>query len=307
MKKWALYIGATLLFFVFWMLWVFPYDALKSRIITEIENRSQGRYKLDVATMNIGIFGSVTFRDLKVSERIQGKEEPMMSTPRLKIGFSPFDLLSNKTDFSFNVQGSKGDLKGNFRQDADETQINLNFSDFPLTDLKFFTSKSGRGFRGALQGTVDLKMNKSDASKNDGKIDLEFENLVMEAGTLVLDPSSPDGTIDVPEMKLSGPKGSGIKADMKKEGLVFNSISFSGGDLTLDMDGKVVMVGANPRDYKVALQGGFKVVETVAKAIPILGFLESQKNSEGFYPLSLSGKLGNLTVKSGKFPIRAGS
>ena len=35
-----LYLGAGVLFFLFWLIWVFPTDALKSRILTEIENLS---------------------------------------------------------------------------------------------------------------------------------------------------------------------------------------------------------------------------------------------------------------------------
>ena len=60
------YVGAGLFFFLFWLVWVFPTDALKSRILTEIENQTQGRFKFDVGSLDVSIFGSVTFNKLKV-------------------------------------------------------------------------------------------------------------------------------------------------------------------------------------------------------------------------------------------------
>jgi len=49
-----LYVAAGIFFFVFWLVWVFPTDALKSRILTEIENQTQGRYKFDVGSLDKG-------------------------------------------------------------------------------------------------------------------------------------------------------------------------------------------------------------------------------------------------------------
>ncbi len=301
--RFLLYVGAGLAFFIFWMLWVFPYDALKARIVTEIENQTRGRYKLDVGQMDVSLFGSVTMKNLSVSERVKGQEQLLLKTPKMKIGFSPFGLLSKKVDFSFYVQGSKGELEGDYRQEDEEFDFRILFDDYPLKDLSYLQNVAKVGMRGTLNGEVNLSLNKTDPGRNNGQIDLEIKNLTLEATKINLDPTSPDSAMEIPEIKLSGSSGSGIKGEVKKEDLVVNSISFKGGDLDLDVDGKVSLVGAKPGEYRLALQGGFKVVESLAKAIPFLQLLEQQKTADGIYPLSVTGRLAKPSIRIGKFPI----
>lgn len=301
--RYLLYIGACVVFFIFWLVWVFPYDALKSRIITEIENRSKGQYRLDVGSMDLSLFGSVTFDNLAVFERTKEGEVALLKTPKMKIGFSPFSLSPKKINLSFYVQGSKGDMEGDFRQEGEEVELNAQFDDFPFADLKYLTSKAKIDLKGNLNGDLSLKLNRADPSKNSGNIDLEFVNMVMEATKVALDPTSPDSAIDIPQIKISGAKGSGIKGEVQKEDLVLQSILLKDGDLDLDLSGKVSMVGANSKEYRLALQGTLKVAETLVKALPFLLMLEQQKSPDGAYPLNITGRLGKPSIRIGRIAI----
>lgn len=298
-----LYLGAGLLFFIFWLFVVFPYDALKSRVVTEIENHFQGRYRLDIGSMDVSLFGSVTFKNLKVLEGTSAGEKTLLNTPKLKLGFSPFALMSKKVDLSMYLQGSKGDIDGDFRQDGDEFDLSLNFDQFPIAELGFIASKLKVGLKGSLDGDVEVLLNKADPSHNAGKIDVHLINFTMDPVRLNLDPSTPDGAMEIPAIKLSGAEGSHIQAEIQKDNMAVNSIQLTGGDLDLSLDGRVALQGVNPGDYRLALKGSFKLTEALSKALPFLFIIEQQKNAEGVYPLNISGRLGKPGIRIGKFDL----
>ncbi len=302
-KRTLLYLASAVVFFVFWVIWVFPYDALKSRIITEIENRSRGVFRLDVGEMDLSLFGSVTFKNLSIFERTKEGEVSLLKTPRMKIGFSPFSIFSNKVDFSYSIKGSKGDLEGEFRQDGEGMELSAEFDEYQLADLQYLSNKAKVPLKGTLNGEIRLQLSKADPNKNGGNIDIQFENLILEPTRLNLDPSSPDAVIEVPQIKLSGAEDSGIKGEVKKEDLVFQSISLKGGDIDLDLSGKVTMVGPSAKDYRMALQGSMKIVDSLVKALPFLFILEQQKTPEGVYPLNITGRLGKPSIRIGRFNV----
>jgi type II secretion system protein N len=298
-----LYLVAAFFFFFFWLYIVFPYNALKSRVVTEIENRLEGHYHLDVASMDVSIFGSVTFKNLKVTEGAGEGEKILLNTPKLKLGFSPFALLTKQLNFSYYLKGSKGDLEGDFSQDNDEFNLSLSLNKYPISELGFIAAKTSMTLKGILDGDVDIHVNKSDPSHNHGKINVELQNLSMEGAKVNLDPSAPDSLMDIPPIKITGDKDSRIQGELQKDSLVVKSISLKGGDIDLNLDGKITLQGANPIDYRMALQGSFKITQALTKALPVLLILEQQKSPDGSYPLNISGRLTRPNIRIGKFNV----
>lgn len=298
-----LYLGAGVLFFLFWLVWVFPTDALKSRILTEIENRTQGRYKIDVGQLDMSLFGSLTFKDLKVSEGVGDQEKLLLKTPKLKLGFSPLGMMSQKMDFDYYVQGSKGDLEGTYRQEGDETKFSATFDEFPLADLGFISAKAKVPFTGTVEGDIDLSLHRADPAKNSGNIDLKLINLAMGATRLALDPSAPESAMEIPPIKLSGAKDSVILGEVQKDSLEVKSVTLKGGDLELNLSGRVSLQAVKPADYRLALQGQFSLTEALAKALPFLFIIEQQKNPQGVYPLNITGRLAKPSIRVGTFNL----
>jgi type II secretion system protein N len=299
-----LYVVAGVAFFLFWLVVVFPYDALQSRVITEIQNRTKGRYQIEMKDMDLSLFGSVTFDDLKVHEQGGGKKELVLKTPLLKLGFSPFGVLSNKIDYDFFLKGAKtGELEGSYAQNNGSTELTLEFDKFPLADLKFLMQKAKVGLTGSLDGEVDLRISPRDPGDNDGKIDMQLSNLATEPTSIMLDRNDPASAMSLPEIKLSGPKGSHIQATVVKDQLQIQSIKLTGGDLELDLKGSVQLVGESAQDYRINIEGGFKMTDKLAQALPILFLIEKQKNEQGIYPLIFAGRLGRPNVQIGKFRV----
>ncbi len=298
------YILAGLLFFLFWMVWVFPYDALQSRIITEIENQTRGRYQLDMKDMDVSLLGSVTFKNLKLKERVAGEDQLLLDTPRLELGFSPLGLLRKKQDFSFTLQGKKsGSLEGDFKREGPETLLRADFDDYPVSELKFIMAKADLSMKGTLLGGLDLQLNSADPAQNKGQVEVNFKNIALDAMSIAIDPQDPASAIEVPAIRLSADKGSHLKARVVRDNFEVDEIVLTGGDIDLHLKGRISMQGASPSDYRMALEGGFKVSESLSKALPMLFILEKQKNADGVYPLSLSGRMGRPNIRIGKFRV----
>ena len=299
----VLYLGAGIVFFLFWLVWVFPTDALKSRILTEIENATQGRYKIDVGSLDLSLFGSLTFKDLKVSEGVGDQEQLLLKTSKLKLGFSPFGLMSQKMDFDYFIQGNKGEVEGNYRQEGEQTNFRANFDKFPLADIGFLSAKAKVPLTGTLQGEIDLKLNRTDATKNSGNIDLQLINLTMGATRLALDPSAPESAMEIPPIKLTGAKDSLIQGEVVKDSLEVRTMTLKGGDLDLNLSGRVSLQAVKAADYRLALQGQFSLTEALSKALPFLFIIEQQKNAQGVYPLNITGRLAKPSIRVGTFNL----
>ena len=257
-----------------------------------------------MSEMDISLLGSVTFEDLKINERVGGKKNLLLKTPKFKVGFSPLGLMSKKMDFEFFLKGDKsGEIEGDFRQEGPETEINLELDDFPLAELKFLSSKAKVGLKGNVDGELKIKFDRTNAKRNDGNIDLNFENLMTEPTSIALDPSDPASAMTIPAIKLSGAKGSHIRAQVKQDRLDVQSIKLTGGDLNLDLKGSISLRGRTPRDYRLDIKGNFKVSPQLSKALPFLFLIEKQRNDKGEFPLSITGRVGKPNVNIGKFRI----
>lgn len=299
-----LYTIAGIIFFIFWMIVVFPYEALQSRVITEIENRIGDNYKLEMEDADLSLFGSVTLENLVLTEILGDQENLLLKTPKFKLGFSPFIFLSDKVDFTFFLKGKKkGDMEGAFKKETDKTEIAVNINDYQVSDLDFLASKANVVLNGVLNGNVDLKLNQGDPKQSKGEIEIALSNLVLDPTKITLDPSDPASAMETPRIKLSGEKGSHITAKVNEGRLEVQSITLRGGDLELDLQGRISLQGASPKDYRLDMDGSFKVSEALDKALPFLFIIEQQRNAQGFYPVKISGRISKPAIRIGKFRV----
>lgn len=302
-KQIIFYAGLGLIFFIFWFFIVFPYDALQSRIINEFENRFAGLYKVDSENVDLSLFGSVTLRNFKLHERVQGQYKPLLVSPRLKLGFSPFVIFSKQPSFSFYFESKDGDLDGSFEQDGSELKVKADFDDFSLEAVPYIMTKSNIVLVGILNGSIDLDVDTADPNKNSGKIDIDLEKLSLDPSQMVLDPNLASSGIVLPKLTLAGEKGSHIQGALQKNEMNLTSVVLAGGDIDLNLSGKITLLGANFKDYRLSLNGTFKLAEAFAKALPILFVLEQQKNAQGVYPLQITGRIGKPSIRIGTFKL----
>ncbi len=298
-----LYVVGGIFFFVFWLIVLFPTDVVKSRVINQIENQTHGRYKIDIKDLSLTMFGNLKLKEVKVSEGVGSEQKVLFKAPKVKLIVSYLSLLSSKIESDFKITGTKGDVDGSIHQDGDEFGIYLDFDDYSLADVGWLTAKSKVPLKGVLDGVFDIHINRVDPLQDTGKVDLKLINFATQATTISFDPSSPEATVPIPSIKLSGSKGSLLQGDVKRGALEVNSFLLNGGDIQLDLKGRVLLQAKTVGDYRLNLQGVFSIADPVMKALPIAFLLESQKTPKGDYPLSISGRVGKPAIRIGTFNL----
>ncbi len=303
MKNWMKvlgYFGVGVFFFMFFLLWTFPFDVLKTRILNQIEDSMGGQYRLKVQSMSAGLIFGFTFKNVEVMKRDDGVI--LFKSPKFRVNPSFLALLRKSTQLSFSVIAGKGDVSGSYLDSASESNINLNFDELNLSDLKFLSALYGINLKGTIDGDYDLSFNKKDPNKNSGKINLSLMNFLLDPFKVRMDPNSPESEMLVPEIKLSGAKNSKLVASLNKSDLDIQELSFNGGDVELSLKGKVNLA---PRmdDYRIDLKGIFKVKPELVKAVPIMALFEQQKQADGSYPITLTGRLLKPAMSVGAFRL----
>lgn len=71
----------------------------------------------------------------------------------------------------------------------------------------------------------------------------------------------------------------------------------------MDLKGKLTLRGKSFKDYRLSFAGGLKISENLVKAVPFLMILDQQKNKQGIYPLTITGRVGKPIIRIGKFKL----
>lgn len=305
MKNWVKilgYFGVGVFFFVFFLFWTFPYDVLKTRIINQIEDSMGGAYRVKVQSMSAGIIFGFTFKNLEVVKRDDGKDILLFKTPKFRINPSLMALLRKTTRLSFSVDAGKGDVSGSYLDSPTENETIINFDEINLTDLKFLSALYGINLKGVLDGDYEFDYNKKDPTKSSGKINLSLINFSLDPFKVRMDPNTPESEMQIPQIKLSGAKNSKLMAEFHKTDLDITELSLNGGDLELSLHGKITVT---PRieENKIDLSGTFKVKPELLQSVPILALFEQQKQTDGTYPITLTGRMMKPSISVGAFRL----
>ncbi len=296
------YLGAGLFFFVFFLFWSFPYDVLKTRILNQIEESMGGGYRLKVQSMSAGLIFGFTFKNVEVVRREGGKDIVLLKSPKLNVNPSFMAMLRKVNRLSFSVVVGKGELSGSYLDSASNNEIELEFDELNLADLKFLSAVYHVNMKGTINGEYSLNINKKDPTKNSGKVDLDLVNFSLDPIKFRMDPNTPESEIQIPEIKLSGAKGSKLLAEMQKNDILLKELLFTGADVDLNLKGSI---NTAPRidDYRIDLSGTFKVKPELAQSVQLLALFEQQKQPDGTYPLTLNGKLMKPGISVGAFRL----
>ena len=92
-----------------------------------------------------------------------------------------------------------------------------------------------------------------------------------------------------------------IRVEIDKCVVNLEDFKFVGGDLTLDLKGKIFM-SPKIENSRMSLNGAFNAAPKLGEAF-FLYIVDKQKNADGNYPLNIGGRLGKPSVKIGTFPL----
>ncbi len=296
------YLGAAFFFFLFFLFSTFPTDVLENRIIGQIEESLGNNYQLKIQSSSIGLLTGFSFKNVELNQKADLKEVSLLKAQKLKINFSILSFLRKKIRLSFYAKINKGVLEGDFFDDTSESDIDLSFDDFNLNELQMLSSLYNIKLSGLINGDASAVFSKKNIDKNSGKVDLTFQNLKLDSYKIVLDPSSPESTLDLPKINLTGSKNSKLVGELKKDRLEIKELTFKGGDLDLSLKGNL-KIADRADNSEVNLEGNLRITPLLSQAISLLALVEQQKEPDGSYRLKISGRLTKPSITLGNFRL----
>lgn len=285
-------------FFVF-LYWTFPYDVLKDRLVTAATQQLGGDYDVKVGDLSPSFFTGALLKNVKILKHEGDKVSTVWGASKVKIRASLSSILFGKTNISFDVKNQKSEVEGSFKTTDDGFSFDGEFEDFNIGDFGIFTGEDSAKLVSAINGSLRLNINKRQIIQSSGMADLKLSNISLKAGELKLGEGV---SFNIPELILSKGSGSTLKFELTKGAIRIKEIKLEEGDLKLDLTGDVFM-SSTFKNYRMNLRGSFSVSQKLEQAIPILFMVEKQRQPDGTYPVTITGRIGQPSIKIGDFTL----
>jgi len=287
-----------LMFFVAFAVFVvllFPYDSVKTRVARELEGVMGGSYQISIGTLSPSFPSGAFLKNVEMKPRSVGAGNPItLSTANLKVAVLP--LLSGTVEVDFDLHPPQGRASGSYSLKKGGLFLNLKADRFDLGLVSFLIKDTGIPLSGMVSGDVDLELYDQDPLRNSGKINLQVLQLAL--GEISLG----DGAFKIPAMKLADSGGSRVDAAINRGNFEVKVFTLTGGDLAIDTNGKIY--GARKADnYRFNLKGTFKVTPEFADKIQILALVDKQKQADGSYPFTITGRVLKPNIRIGDFKL----
>ncbi len=296
-------IGAAILLFVvsffIFLYWSFPYDVLRERLVTTIEQQIGGGIEVTMSNFGPYWFTGVDIRGLTINGLdASGKMAPLIECERATGRLSLFSLLFGRPHLSFDVVMGKGEIEGVVVRSDDALSIDADLDHVDLGHIKLIAARTGLQLSSRIDGEVRLRIDRQNPKNSTGKISIDVAELTSGASELKLSGAA----LPLPEFVIAHDKAAKIKMDMGKGIVTVESFRFQGGDIDLDLKGKIFLT-TKVENYGLSLNGTFSVSKKLTDALPFLFIIEQQKQPDGNYPLSITGRLIKPLPKIGTFVV----
>jgi type II secretion system protein N len=275
---------------------LFPFDSLKNRVATEIENAMGGGYQVTVGHLSPSLPSGAVLKNVEIRPRGDATATPLkLSEAKLKAAL--LSLLSGGVEVDFDLKPPQGRAVGAFIWKAGGVQIDAKLDRFDLGLVAFLTQKLGIPISGMVSGAVALEMYPQDPLRNTGAATLQVLDLGLGEISLA------NGAFKLPPIKLAQAGGnSKIDLQVNRGNFEVKTFQLAGGDLDFDTNGKIY--GARRADnYRFNLKGSFRVTPELAQKLEILSLVEKQKAADGSYPFTITGRVLKPSIRIGEFKL----
>jgi type II secretion system protein N len=256
----ALYFIAA--FFLFLVL-LFPYDRIKSKVETEVGSRTP--YVLSIAHVSPRFINSFTLNDVVLSDQ---KGQVLFESPAIKASVSLFDLLRARLGIDLRAAAYGGELRADLHDKTGQRAIKASANNLDIGSYRLLKT-FGVKLTGKLNGNLDL-------SGDTGKINLLITGLTSRELNVKGFP--------IPDLDFDQ---CWIEADIKGDRLTFKRFEMDGKEVKLRLQGDLVMNARGTLNLTVKLKTSERIAQQQAG---LLSFLKN-KDAEGFYQFGLGGTL----------------
>lgn len=297
--KYAIYVSLFVFSFFIFLYWTFPYDLLKERLISAVEQQLGEEYDMRIESFLPSFFTGAVLKQVKIIKHGGDATQTVWEAQKVKIRSGLSAMLFGRTSISFSVKNQKSYMSGNYKKTDDGFSFYADFDDFNIGDLGALTGDSGLKIVSAVDGTIKLNINKRQMIQSTGSIDLSMDDLKIKAGELRL---GEGGTFQIPELVFSKGSGSVFKCTLSKGAIRVTEFKLQDGDLRLEVSGDVFM-SSSLKNYRMNLKGIFASTPKLEQAVPFLFMIEKQRQPDGTYPLAITGRIAQPSIKIGEFTL----
>jgi len=295
------YLGYLALFaasFAIFLYWAFPYDALKERVLGEIERQVGGGVQVSAGDFEPYWVTGIDVRGLTVEGPGEAGPTPLLKIKRLRARASLIPLIFGSKRISFELEIGDGEISGDARVGVDTIWLDMDLDDIDLASIMLIQERTGLRIPSEIDGRVKLEINQRQPARSTGEISLDFDEIKISGSVLKLG----EMEMELPDVVLAKGAKSGVKMSLGKGSATFERIVLAGGDLGLDLKGKVFL-SSRFANYRMNLRGSFTVSEKLGEALPFLFIIDSQKQDDGSFPLSITGRMSRPSIKIGTFTL----
>lgn len=296
--KYVVYPIVFIASFLVFLYWVFPYDILKDRVAAAIEGPLGGAVEVSINEIEPYYFTGVSISGLNLSTREGSDLLKVIELNKVRVRASLFSLLFGTPHVSFFVRSGEGEMSGEAKQMEEGVALDIDFDDFNISDVKWLENKLGLKLSGKLVGNVKLDVNRIRPTRSSGKIDLTFENFKINPSQLNIS----GGKLEIPEVTFSQNKGSELLVNIDKGAASIDKFVFEGGDFQMDIKGKIFL-SQLLSNYRMNLNGTFKTAEGLEEVIPFFFLAKRQKQQDGNYPITITGRFAEPSIKIGNLTV----
>ena len=301
-KRIILYLATGFSSLFIFIVILFPYDSIRTRLVQEIERGFGGDYIVTIERLRLNSISGVSLRNIIVRDRVESVE--LLRIPKAAIELQLLPLLWGTLKGAVHVNLGKGDspkgeLKGSLAVRADSYRLRFNIKDLNIGDVPFLREKYRLNLSSQIRGEGDLELFTREPIRNSGHVTLTLKELSVAESEIQFGEGETAVPFKLPNLKLAqADKASLLSVRLEKGKLEVDDFKLVGGDLEIDLTGKVYLA-RNAGNSRLSLQGHFGLSKDAAEALPVLFLIEKEKGADGKYPLSVSGRMAKPSVRVG--------
>lgn len=297
--KWIGYGLLGLFFFLLFLYKTFPYDQVKARLATTLEQQFGGAVQVTIGELRPHWFTGVRGYQAALLLRGDAKPVPLLTINRMTARVGVVSLLGGNPSVTFSLElPGGGELDGTFQKKNDLQEFTCTIDQLGLKEFPAIEQITGLKMQGRLDGAVQLEVNLAQLAQSRGSVELQLGDWrILKDSELKL---GAFGTMKLDDTVVVA-KGSESHIDMDVGGgaVRVGSLQLKGGDIELELTGQIFLE-QQTASSRLNLKGQVKFSEKMREKLPV-EMLGPSDPDTGAWPVELSGRMDQMRRKIGNF------
>lgn len=294
------YVVLGLVSFVFFLYWTFPYERLKDRVVTTLDQALQGNIGITIGALSPSVFSGLALEGVTLIDRAAKEKEhqALLTIDEATVNIGILSSLLGSPKASFAVELAGGEIDGDFSQRDDVNVVAAEIDGLQLDQLPLLEAMTGLKLKGGMSGTIDLQVNPKQIKAAKGRVKMSLEDWRTQKGSKLK--LGALGEIDLgTNYTLTKSEGSSFDVELDRGTMQIKGFQLKGGDLEIQLTGQIFLEQKFPNS-RCNLKGSIKLSEKMQEIIPV-AMLGPASPDDGSYPIELSGRLDQLRKRIGNF------